>query len=165
MSVNLSPRQVASPNLVEEVEAAVEAAGIDPRLLRLEITESVLLDRPEEALAVLAKLRALGVQLALDDFGTGYSSLGYLVRFPVQELKVDRSFVARIHHGERESAVTRLILVLAHDLGMSVTAEGVETEAQLAWLRAEGFDHAQGNLLSRPLPAADAGRFVTASAV
>src|ERR1019366_2613305 len=90
MSVNLSPRQVASPSFVEEVETAVEAARIDPRLLRLEITESVLMDRPEEALSVLSRLRALGVQLALDDFGTGYSSLGYLVRFPVQELKMDR---------------------------------------------------------------------------
>jgi diguanylate cyclase (GGDEF)-like protein/PAS domain S-box-containing protein len=161
MSVNLSPRQVAFPGLVEEVEAAVEAAGIDPRLLRLEITESVLLDRPEEALSVLSRLRALGVQLALDDFGTGYSSLGYLVRFPVQELKLDRAFVSRVHHGEREAAVARAILVLAHELGMAVTAEGVETEEQLAWLRSEGFDQVQGNLLSRPLLAADAGRFVS----
>ncbi|HEX7579248.1 MAG TPA: GGDEF domain-containing phosphodiesterase, partial [Thermoanaerobaculia bacterium] len=164
MSVNLSPRQVASPSLVEEVETAVEAAGIDPRLLRLEITESVLLDRPEEALDVLSRLRALGVQLALDDFGTGYSSLGYLVRFPVQELKLDRAFVSRVHHGEREAAVARAILVLAHELGMTVTAEGVETEEQLAWLRAEGFDHVQGNLLSRPLPAAAAGLFVSGPA-
>ena len=163
MSVNLSPRQVASPSLVEEVETAVEAAGIDPRLLRLEITESVLVDRPEEALSVLSRLRALGVQLALDDFGTGYSSLSYLVRFPVQELKLDRAFVSRVHHGEREAAVARAILVLAHELGMTVTAEGVETEEQLAWLRAEGFDHVQGNLLSRPLPATDAGRFVSGS--
>ena len=163
MSVNLSPRQVAAPGLVEEVETAVEAAGIDPRLLRLEITESVLLDRPDEALAVLSRLRALGVQLALDDFGTGYSSLGYLVRFPVQELKLDRAFVSRVHHGEREAAVARAILVLAHELGMTVTAEGVETEEQLAWLRAEGFDQMQGNLISRPLSAADAGRAAAAS--
>jgi len=163
MSVNLSLRQVASPALVEEVEAAVATAGIDPRLLRLEITESVLLDRPEEALVVLSKIRALGVQLALDDFGTGYSSLGYLVRFPAQELKLDRAFISRVHHGEREAAVARAILVLAHELGMAVTAEGVETEEQLAWLRVEGFDLAQGNLLSPPLLAADAGLFATAS--
>ena len=163
MSVNLSARQLASPGIVEEVEAAVESAGIDPRLLRLEITESVLLDRPEEALAVLSRLRALGVQLALDDFGTGYSSLGYLVRFPVQELKLDRAFVSRVHHGEREAAVARAILVLAHELGMAVTAEGVEAEEQLAWLRAAGFDQAQGNLISRPLVAADAARVAAGS--
>ena len=155
MSVNLSAKQLAVPTLVEEVRATLEATGLDAQLLRLEITESVLLGRPEEALAVLTRLRVLGVQLALDDFGTGYSSLGYLVRFPVQELKLDRSFVSRVHHGEREAAVARAVVRLARDLAMTVTAEGVETEEQLSWLRDQGVDQAQGFLLSRPIRAAE----------
>ncbi len=165
INVNLSAKQLTYAHLVEEIQHTVEISGIDPHLLRLEITESILLDRPDAALEVRAKLRALGIQLALDDFGTGYSSLGYLVRFPVQELKLDRAFVARVHQGGREASVARTVLMLARDLNMTVTAEGVETQQELAWLREQGFGEAQGYLLSRPLPAAAVAEFLAASAV
>jgi diguanylate cyclase (GGDEF)-like protein len=156
IAVNLSPVQFASPGLVETVRGACAAAGLDPRRLELEITESVLLAGSEATLATLRELKALGAQISMDDFGTGYSSLSYLRSFPFDKIKIDRSFITDVtHHGEA-AAIVRAIVGLGRSLGMATTVEGVETEDQLAHLRAEGCDQAQGYLIGRPLPAQQA---------
>jgi EAL domain-containing protein (putative c-di-GMP-specific phosphodiesterase class I) len=125
-------------------------------VLHVEITESVILEHAGPAQDMLARLRELGVVLCMDDFGTGYSSLGYLHRFPIDELKIDRSFVARMELDPRNAQLVQAIVALARNLGVKVVAEGVETREQLAALRALGCDFAQGFLFSRALPEADA---------
>ncbi|HVG46459.1 MAG TPA: EAL domain-containing protein [Longimicrobium sp.] len=152
VSVNLSARQIAQPGLVEVVRAALEAAGLAPADLKLEITESALLETAA-AESVLAELRALGVEMQLDDFGTGYSSLSALHRLPMQALKVDRTFVSRMEAGSASSQLVRTIALMARGMELTVIAEGVETAAQLAEVREIGCDYAQGYLISRPLPA------------
>jgi len=152
VSVNLSARQIAHPGLVEVVRGALEAAGLQPAELRLEITESALLETAA-AESVLADLRALGVEMQLDDFGTGYSSLSALHRLPMQALKVDRAFVSRMEAGNAPSQLVRTIALMARGMNLTVIAEGVETAAQLEEVRAIGCDYAQGYLISRPLPA------------
>jgi EAL domain-containing protein (putative c-di-GMP-specific phosphodiesterase class I) len=122
----------------------------------LEITESVVMENAETAAAMLVQLRTLGVQLSIDDFGTGYSSLSYLHRFPVSTLKIDRSFIGRMGAGDENAEIVRTIITLANNLGMQVIAEGVETEAQLAHLRALNCAYAQGYLFSRPVDGARA---------
>ncbi len=156
MSVNASVRQAMLNSFPREVWDILEETQLPPNTLKIEITESVLMEQPEIAAPILSRLRELGVRLVLDDFGTGYSSLGYLLRFPMQELKIDRSFIDRIEHGGREAVLVQTIIRLAADLGMRVTAEGVENEAQLAWLERLGCDYAQGNYfsLAAPLPVA-----------
>src|SRR5436309_4647325 len=135
MSVNLSGKQVARPRLVSEIRQVLEETRIDPKHLKLEITESAVMENAETAVQLLRRLKALGVQLSIDDFGTGYSSLGYLHRFPVNTLKIDRSFVGRIGEAAENIEIVRTIVSLAENMGMEVVAEGVETLSQLSQLR------------------------------
>ncbi|MEG4844817.1 EAL domain-containing protein [Microcoleus sp. F10-C6] len=154
MSVNLSGKQFAQPDLVERIQAILGATGLSPESLKLEITESVVMEDVESAIAVLKHMKALNVKLGIDDFGTGYSSLSYLSRFPTDTLKVDKSFVGRMEiESEGENvAIVRTIVALAHALGMDVIAEGVETAAQLARLRSIGCEYGQGYFFAKPLP-------------
>ncbi|HEU0054262.1 MAG TPA: EAL domain-containing protein, partial [Longimicrobium sp.] len=156
VSVNLSAAQFSQADMVEHVERAVRESGVRPGVLHFEITESVILEHAAPAQEMLSRLRELGVALCMDDFGTGYSSLGYLHRFPIDELKIDRSFVARMDTDARNAQLVQAIVALARNLGVRVVAEGVETPEQLAALRALGCDYGQGYLFSRPLPEADA---------
>ncbi|HEU4454638.1 MAG TPA: EAL domain-containing protein [Longimicrobium sp.] len=152
VSVNLSVKQFSQADLVDQVRAALADSGVDPRLLRLEVTESVLVDNLEAAAATLARLKGLGVQVYLDDFGTGYSSLSSLHRLPIDALKVDRSFVARIGTEPGGLAMARTVAIIARNLDLAVVAEGVETAEQLAELRALGCEYAQGFFFSPALP-------------
>ena len=154
MAVNVSAVQVRHASLIRTVQAALDASGLDPARLELEITESLLMDEGDHVREVLHGLRGLGVSLALDDFGTGYSSLSYLRRFPFDKIKIDRSFVAGIADPET-GAIVRAVVGLGQALGMTVTAEGIETPEQLALVRAEGCTQAQGYLLGRPQAVAD----------
>ncbi len=164
VSVNLSGRQFASPELSAQIEGALEKTGLRPESLKLEVTESVVMGDTEKTIGMLRQLRALGVESSIDDFGTGYSSLAYLHHFPSTTLKVDRSFVGRMGEGEENTEIVRTILLLARNLGMRVVAEGVETEAQLAQLRALSCDYGQGYLFSKPVSADAVGRMLTESA-
>lgn len=152
MVVNLSPRQFRQKHLLRNFYRVLSETGVDPHWLGLEITESVVMDNPEIAIAVLEELRALGFQLSLDDFGTGYSSLSYLKRLPIDKLKIDRSFVNDIISDVDDEAMVGAIIVMAHQLDIDVVAEGVETDEQLEFLRDHDCDEYQGYLFSRPLP-------------
>jgi diguanylate cyclase (GGDEF)-like protein/PAS domain S-box-containing protein len=156
VGVNLSGKQFGQADLVQQIEGALRDNGLEPGFLKLEITESVILQDAEPAKTMLARLRALGVQLWMDDFGTGYSSLGYLHRFPLDALKIDRSFVMRMVEEPRNGKLVQAIVALAHSLGVAVVAEGIDSPAQLAALRGLGCDFGQGYLFSRPLPLAEA---------
>lgn len=151
VSVNVSPRQLHHATLVQDVAQIVAASGIDPACLTLEITESALVQDAEETTRVLRSLKAIGVQLAIDDFGTGYSSLSYLRRLPVDTLKIDRSFVNGLGESDRDDAIVRGILELAGTLHLTTTAEGIETDTQLATVRRLGGSSGQGFLFARPL--------------
>ncbi|HEX2206018.1 MAG TPA: EAL domain-containing protein, partial [Longimicrobium sp.] len=151
--VNLSARQLAEAGLVEEVRAVLVDEATPPHLLELEITESLAMREPLAAEAALRGLRALGVRISVDDFGTGYSSFGYLRRFPVDTLKIDRSFVRDVDTDEGGAAIAAAIIAMGQRLGLRVVAEGVEREGQLAFLRAQRCDAAQGFHLGRPVPA------------
>ena len=153
LSVNLSARQVQAPSLVAEVAAALQQSGLGPQHLILEITESVLIHDPEAAIDRLNQLKALGMRLAIDDFGTGYSSLSYLQRFPVDVLKIDKSFIDSIAEGDNHSALARAIVKLGPTLGLEVVAEGIETAEQAEELRSMECHHGQGYYFSKPLPA------------
>jgi diguanylate cyclase (GGDEF)-like protein len=148
--VNVSARQLAHSDLIDIVAAALERTGMDPSQLCLEVTESVLVEDPESSVRTLGALKALGVKIAVDDFGTGYSSLEYLRTFPVDCVKIDRSFVRGIPHSSEDVAIVNAVIELGHALGLSVTAEGVETAEQLGNLQTTGCDTAQGFLFSRP---------------
>jgi EAL domain-containing protein (putative c-di-GMP-specific phosphodiesterase class I) len=154
VEVNLSARQVDHPSLLPTVERVLETTGLPPRAFTLELTESALMKDAVAAHHVLESLKALGVVLAIDDFGTGYSSLGYLQRFPLDILKVDKSFVDGLGH-DHGTEIVAAVVNLAHALGLEVVAEGVETPAQLEALRELGCDFAQGYLFSRPMPPVD----------
>jgi EAL domain-containing protein (putative c-di-GMP-specific phosphodiesterase class I) len=156
VNVNLSGRQLADPNIVEHVRDALADSGLSAQRLTLEITESVLMQDSEANMRRLRRLRELGVRLAIDDFGIGYSSLAYLRAFPVDELKIDKSFIAGIPQDEDALAVVQTILQLARSLGLRVVAEGVETPAQYLALRALGADLVQGFYMARPGPWSDA---------
>lgn len=156
VAVNLSPAQFVGDGLVEEVAGALEASGLPPERLELEITESVLLQDDAATLAILHRLRALGVGTAMDDFGTGYSSLSYLRRFPFDKIKIDRCFVQDLGQEDGSAAIIRATIDLGKALGMVVLAEGVETETQAAILREAGCDELQGYLFGRPRPIGDA---------
>jgi diguanylate cyclase (GGDEF)-like protein len=150
LSVNLSARQVAQPNLLELIKTALEKSQLNPHCLKLEITESVVMENAEAAAQMFKQLRSLGVQLSIDDFGTGYSSLSYLHRFPLNYLKIDRSFVNRMTI-DNDNAIVKTISTLARNLGMEVIAEGIETEEQHQELKALGCEYGQGYLFSRPV--------------
>ncbi|MGU3539910.1 PAS domain-containing protein [Methylobacterium sp. A54F] len=152
VSVNVSPIQFRDGHLVEIVTAALSEAGLAPERLEIEITEGVLMEDAERARRLLGELKALGVRLAMDDFGTGYSSLSYLRSFPFDVIKIDRQFIADIEHREGGRAVVQAILGLGRALGLSVTAEGVETVGQLAMLTLDQCSEVQGYLLARPMP-------------
>ena len=154
VAVNLSSRQFREPGLADLVRATLDETGLPPSCLELELTESLVMDDVELAIATMRELKAMGVQLAIDDFGTGYSSLAYLKRFPIDVLKIDRSFVRDIETDAGSAAMVTAIVSLSHDLGMRVIAEGVETAPQREFLRGRGCDEIQGYLFSRPLPAA-----------
>ncbi|MGL5059107.1 MAG: EAL domain-containing protein, partial [Microcoleus sp.] len=158
MSVNLSGKQFSQPDLVQRIQAILRTTGLRADSLKLEITESVVMDDVESAIEVLKQMKALKVKLGIDDFGTGYSSLSYLSRFPTDTLKVDKSFVGRMEtDSEGENvAIVRTIVTLAHALGMDVIAEGVETAQQLAKLRAIGCEYGQGYFFAKPLPSDEA---------
>jgi diguanylate cyclase (GGDEF)-like protein len=153
MSVNLSPRQLSSPTLLDDIDEVLNRSGLNPELLELEITEGAMMNNPDQAAALLRDIRAKGVGLAIDDFGTGYSSLSYLKRFPLTTVKIDRSFVNDLSQDRDAEALSDGIVTLAHGLRMKVVAEGVETAEQLAYLRAHGCDEIQGFWLCKPLPA------------
>jgi diguanylate cyclase (GGDEF)-like protein/PAS domain S-box-containing protein len=152
VNVNLSSRQFSQPDLLDQIEGALRASGLPPRRLKLEITESVLMENAESAVSVLNRLKELGARLGIDDFGTGYSSLSYLLKFPADTLKIDRSFMWAMGDGGRHAQIVRTIVLLAHSLDMDVVAEGVETEEQRAHLRALECGYGQGYLFSRPVP-------------
>ena len=153
IAVNLSARQFRKPGLVESIRSALAASGLESRWLTLEITESLLMENAAASGAVLQSLKEMGTHMALDDFGTGYSSLAYLKLFPIDIIKIDRSFVRDIPGDVDDAAIVRATIGLAASLGMQTTAEGVETQAQLAFLREHGCRYGQGYLFSRPVPA------------
>jgi EAL domain-containing protein (putative c-di-GMP-specific phosphodiesterase class I) len=150
MSVNLSARQFGHPRLVQDIQRALRSARLDARQLVLEITESVVMQDAAAAVATLHELKALGIRLAIDDFGTGYSSLAYLKRFPVDVLKIDRSFIEGLGQDAQDSAIVESVLVLAKSLGLGVTAEGIETPRQQLRLEQLGCDVGQGYLFGAP---------------
>ena len=160
MSVNLSGKQLMQTDLTEKIEEVLRESHLDPWHLKLEITESVVMENPELAAVTLAKLRGLGVRLSIDDFGTGYSSLSYLNRFPVDTLKIDRSFVTTMSEADENLQIVKTIVTLAGNLGMEVIAEGVETETQLNLLRVLKCQYAQGFLFSEPLDVTEADLFI-----
>lgn len=160
VSVNLAARQLDRPQLAKEVAQALADARVEPGQLQLEITESGVMRNPAQAAARLRELRDLGVSLAIDDFGTGYSSLSYLRSFPLDTLKIDRSFVKDLPADDDAAALTAGIIVLAHRLRMRVVAEGVETLEQINYLRVNGCDELQGYYLSKPIPADEVSRFL-----
>jgi diguanylate cyclase (GGDEF)-like protein/PAS domain S-box-containing protein len=160
VSVNLSVKQFNQPGLVEDIANLLAESQLPPRCLKLEITESVFSDNIEAAVGLLTQLRELGVQLSIDDFGTGYSSLSYLQRFPIDTLKIDRSFVTQMMENEENLAIVRTIVALAQNLGMDVVAEGVETEDQLKLLRKLECENGQGYLFSTPLGGQQLDQFI-----
>jgi diguanylate cyclase (GGDEF)-like protein/PAS domain S-box-containing protein len=160
VSVNLSVKQFNEPGLVENIAELLEESNLPPRCLKLEITESVFSDNIDAAVTLLTQLRNLGVQLSIDDFGTGYSSLSYLQRFPIDTLKIDRSFVTQMMENEENLAIVRTIVALAQNLGMDVVAEGVETEDQLRLLRKLECENGQGYLFSTPLGGGQLDQFI-----
>lgn len=160
IAVNLSPRQFAQNGLSAEVINILDDTGLSPECLELEITESMVMDNPERAAAILQELRDAGIKLAIDDFGTGYSSLGYLKRFPVDTLKIDRSFIKDVPADQDDVAITHAVIAMGRSLRLSVVAEGVETVEQVDFLRAHNCDLMQGYLISRPLSVEDTDRFL-----
>ena len=152
VAVNLSPRQFVRGDLPREVMRILRDTGLNPAHLELEVTESTVMHNPERAAATLGQLKAMGVSIAIDDFGTGYSSLAYLKRFPLDSLKIDRSFITDLPGDADDAAITRGVIAMAHSLRLSVIAEGVETREQSEFLRQHGCDEMQGNYVSVPLP-------------
>ncbi|SIQ27538.1 EAL domain-containing protein [Marinobacterium stanieri] len=161
MAVNISALQFTRGDLYEAVSSAIRESGIDASNLELELTESILLKEADQALEVMSRLRKLGVKMSIDDFGTGYSSMAYLKRLSVDKLKIDRSFVKDIDVDSEDAAIAHAVISLGHILGLTIIAEGVENEAQLAFLHAHGCDQYQGYYYSRPLPAAECGRLLS----
>jgi diguanylate cyclase (GGDEF)-like protein len=151
MSINLSNRQFSQPDLVTQIAAALEETQVSGECIRLEITESMVMGDVDRAIDLMLQLKSLDLKLAIDDFGTGYSSLSYLHRFPMDTLKVDKSFVGRLENSNEDRAIIHTILNLGQQLGLAVVAEGIETEAQVAMLKQEGCDYGQGYFFAKPL--------------
>ena len=160
IAVNLSSVQFARANMEHTVVSALSAAGLEPSLLELELTESMLIDATANVLDTVQRLTALGVKFSIDDFGTGYSNLVYVKRFDVDKLKIDRSFVKDLADDAEDAAITRAIIQMAHGLGLKAVAEGVENAASLDYLRAQGCDEAQGYWFSKPIPADEFYRYL-----
>jgi len=155
VAVNLSARQFRKGDLPQLVREVLQETGLDPRWLELEMTESMVMDDPAKAVAIMAGLKGIGARLSLDDFGTGYSSFASLSRFPIDHLKIDKSFINDIVSDPDSATIATSIIAMAHRMRLKVIAEGVETEGQLGYLRKHGCDEFQGFLFSRPLPAED----------
>jgi EAL domain-containing protein (putative c-di-GMP-specific phosphodiesterase class I) len=162
--VNVSARQFREKNWVSRVANALRESGLEAKYLELELTESLIMQDIEQAVATMREFQILGVQLSIDDFGTGYSSLAALKRFPVARLKIDKSFIDDIPHDENGKAVARAIISLGQNLNLRVTAEGVETEDQVAFLRENNCDEMQGYYFSRPIPVPDIEKLLLAQA-
>lgn len=162
MSVNLSGKQLQDMDVVRQIGAILQEAGVEPSSLKLEVTESAIMEHPEKAAAILTKLREMGIHLSLDDFGTGYSSLSYLHRFPFHNLKIDRSFVSKMEAGDKDAEIVKVINSLAKNLGMDVVAEGIETEGQWALLHELACEYGQGYYFSRPLEDTAARKLIEA---
>jgi EAL domain-containing protein (putative c-di-GMP-specific phosphodiesterase class I) len=160
IAVNLSPAQFRSAGLLHAIVGALATSGLAPGRLELEITETILLQDSEKTLATLSQLRGLGVRVVMDDFGTGYSSLSYLQSFPFDKIKIDRSFVKDIAENPGSLNIVRAVAALAKGLGMSTTAEGVETAEQLNSIRMEGCTEMQGFLYSRPVPSREIAKLL-----
>ena len=158
MSVNLSVRQFSCPTFLADIDRVLAETAVNPAHLTLEITESAIMDNARMAIALTEQLRSRKIQISIDDFGTGYSSLGYLHRFPVDNLKIDQSFVNQMHIGNRNYQVVDTIIALSHQLELAVIAEGIETTQQLQWLQQLGCEFGQGYLFSKPLAAAEIER-------
>jgi diguanylate cyclase len=163
VSVNLSASQFRDSGLVESIRRALDDASLEARFLEVELTESAVMSDPEKSIAILEHLSAMGVLVSVDDFGTGYSSMSYLRRFPIDKLKIDRVFIDEIVSRPEDASIVRAIVSLAHSLRLKVVAEGVETPAQLEFLKMAGCDEYQGYHFSRPLPAADFERLMRES--
>jgi diguanylate cyclase (GGDEF)-like protein len=164
VAVNISASQLQQNDLVESITTVLQDSGLEPRWLELEITESVVMHNPAEAIGVLGRLRRMGIQISIDDFGTGYSSLSYLSRFPLNTLKIDASFIREISSDNNDATIVQAIVSLAHSLKLQVVAEGVENEAQLRFVQASGSDQYQGYLRSVPLPALEFGQLLQLAA-
>ncbi len=162
VAVNLSPLQFRAGNLLSVVMDALKQSGLPARRLELEITETLLLEKSDEVIATLHALRALGVRISMDDFGTGYSSLSYLRSFPFDKIKIDQSFVRDLGANRDAQAIVRSIISLGKGLGVTITAEGVETEAELGCLRTEGCHEGQGFLFSKARPNNEIVQLLTA---
>lgn len=163
IAVNLSTSQLASPGLIDRVAVMMQRYGIGIGSLEMEVTESMMMDDPEQAIARLQSLRELGIRLSIDDFGTGFSSMSYLKRLPVDTLKLDRSFISQIASDSRDADLCAGVIALAHKLGLSVVAEGVETPEQRDALLARDCDIFQGYLFSKPLPVVEATAYLLRS--
>jgi EAL domain-containing protein (putative c-di-GMP-specific phosphodiesterase class I) len=161
MNINLSGKQLSTPDIFGEVQRAIANTGVEPGQIKLEITESLLMNNLDTATELLDKCRELGVKIALDDFGTGYSSLGYLRSLPINTLKVDRSFVAPVMEDAGSGKILRAISALGQSLGMNLVAEGIETRDQAVALSRLGFEYGQGYLFSRAVPEAEARELLT----
>jgi EAL domain-containing protein (putative c-di-GMP-specific phosphodiesterase class I) len=164
LNINLSGRQLQHPEVVDDVAAALSESGLAPDSLVLEMTESVLMDDNENVLDILRRIKQLGARLAIDDFGTGYSSLSYLHRFPVDMLKIDRSFVERLSHASDNAELARTIVRLGQSLQLVTVAEGVEDSAQFLALRRMGCDVGQGFYFGRPMESEEVGRLLSEDA-
>ena len=152
MAVNLSPRQFADANLLHDVDEALLASGMSPVLLQLEVTESMVMRNVSRAIKVLDAIQSRGIRLAIDDFGTGYSSMSLMKQFPIDTIKIDRSFVRDLPNDSEDQAIAQAIISMGKALGMTVIAEGVETVEQQTFLRNHACDEMQGFLFSKPLP-------------
>ncbi|NWF09389.1 EAL domain-containing response regulator [Pseudomonas salomonii] len=152
VSVNVSGHQLIEGDLIADIASSLKNTGVEAHWLEVELTESSLMENTQHTIASLQRLRAMGVKISIDDFGTGYSSLAYLRRFPIDTLKIDIAFIREVTSNPQDAAITRTIIELAHSLELRVVAEGVESQAQLAFLKAAGCDQIQGYLFSRPLP-------------
>jgi EAL domain-containing protein (putative c-di-GMP-specific phosphodiesterase class I) len=164
VTVNVSGKQFHAPQVTETVVSALKASGLAPQYLGIELTESSVMGNAERHIRTLHELKELGVTLSIDDFGTGYSSLSYLKRFPLDELKIDRSFVAGVDTDPDNAAIIIAIIAMAHCLGLSVVAEGVETQAQLEFLKSKACDECQGFLFAKPMSAELFGKLLAGSA-
>jgi len=155
VSVNLSGRQLENGDITAQVAHVLAESGLDPNYLELEITESIIMKRPEDVISILHQLKAMGVKLSIDDFGTGYSSLNYLRKFPIDLLKIDKAFVRDIETNNEDRLIVKGIIALAKSLNLEVLAEGVETAEQMKLLEEEGCDFIQGYYISKPLNTKD----------
>ncbi len=160
VSVNVSGHQLIEGDLIADIARILAQTGVEPHWLEVELTEGSLMENTQHTISSLQRLHAMGVKISIDDFGTGYSSLAYLRRFPIDTLKIDIAFIREVTSNPQDAAITRTIIELAHSLNLRVVAEGVETQAQLAFLKAAGCDQIQGYLFSRPLPVATLERLL-----